>query len=124
MERVTGIGGIFFKSRDPEALADWYAAHLGVPVQDGGGATFAFADMDDPGRESFLTWAPLAHLGASGTSSMVNFRVDDLDAMLAQLRDGGVEVEPNVDDSEYGRFGWFLDPEGNRVELWEPPARS
>jgi predicted enzyme related to lactoylglutathione lyase len=125
MERVRGIGGIFFKANDPKALAEWYAKHLGVPVEAYGGATFKWREHEKPGTEGTTIWSPFpadtTYFAPSKSSFMINFRVDDLDAMLAQLRAAGVEVDPKTDSSEYGKFGWILDPEGNRVELWEPP---
>ena len=117
MERIVGIGGIFFRARDPEALRRWYGEHLGIDVQEWGGASF------DGGQTIWSIFpAETDYLGPSGQQSMVNYRVSDLDAMLAQLREAGASVEEKVDESEFGRFGWATDPEGNRFELWEPPA--
>ncbi len=117
MERVLGIGGVFFRARDPEGLRRWYAEHLGIDVQDWGGAPF---------EGGVTVWAifdgDTDYFGPSGQQSMVNYRVTDLDAMLAQLREAGVSVEEKIEDSELGRFGWATDPEGNRFELWQPPA--
>jgi predicted enzyme related to lactoylglutathione lyase len=118
-EKVTGIGGVFFRARSPEALGAWYAEHLGVELEDFGGTTFTAADGDQ------TVWSPFAHdtayFGDPGRQYMVNYRVRDLDAMLAQLRAAGAEVDERVEEHEYGRFGWATDPEGNRFELWEPP---
>jgi predicted enzyme related to lactoylglutathione lyase len=118
VERVTGVGGVFFRARDPEALGRWYAEHLGVELADFGGSIF----RSDGGET--LTWAPFHadtdYFGPSGRQWMINYRVRDLDAMLAQLRAAGVEVLDEVEEHEYGRFGWAVDPEGNRFELWEP----
>ncbi|HEY0637119.1 MAG TPA: VOC family protein [Pseudonocardiaceae bacterium] len=120
MARVTGIGGVFVRSPDPAALAAWYAEHLGLPTQRFGGATFHWADSG-PGS---CTWAPFPqdtrYFGPGGQQMMVNFRVDDLDGMVTQLRAAGVEVEDPVADDGFGRFAWCADPDGNRVELWEP----
>jgi predicted enzyme related to lactoylglutathione lyase len=117
MERVQGIGGVFFRTRDPEALGAWYREHLGVPVEEGNYAVF--------GGEGQTVWSAFAgdtdYFGPSGQQFMLNFRVEDLDAMLRQLRAAGVAVDERVEDSELGRFGWFTDPDGNRVELWQPP---
>lgn len=122
MAQVTGIGGIFFKARDPKALNDWYAKHLGLPVTSFGGAMFA----EDEKRPGVTLWTPFKQdsdkFNPSTKDFMLNFRVDDLHALLAKLRSEGVQVDAKVDDSEYGRFGWCMDPEGNRIELWEPPA--
>jgi predicted enzyme related to lactoylglutathione lyase len=118
-ERVTGIGGVFFKATDAEALRRWYAEHLGVAIEDYGGSTF---EWDRPGS---TTWAIFSgetdYFGSSSQQWMVNFRVADLEAMLEQLRAAGVTVDDHVEEHEYGRFGWAHDPEGNRFELWEPP---
>ncbi len=122
MARVTGLGGIFFKSRDPTALAAWYAEHLGLQVDDWGGVRFD----EDEERAGYTLWSAFAadttYFAPSTQPFMVNFRVDDLDALLAQLRAAGVEVDPRIDESEFGRFGWIMDPDGTRIELWQPPA--
>lgn len=123
MKRVTGIGGIFFKARDPKALAAWYRDHLGLNVEDWGGAVFRWAEDSATGT---TVWSPFQHdteyFAPSTAAFMVNFRVDDLHALLAALRTEGCEVMDKVEESEYGKFGWVLDPEGNKLELWEPPA--
>lgn len=125
MERVTGIGGIFFKSRDPKALADFYRDRLGVEFGFDHGAVFRWRDASDPERGGSTVWSIFAgdtqYFAPSTAPFMVNFRVRDLDAMLAQLRAAGVEVDAKVEDSDFGRFGWCMDPDGNRVELWQPP---
>jgi predicted enzyme related to lactoylglutathione lyase len=119
MERVTGIGGVFFRARDPAALASWYEEHLGVPVQDGE----SYAIFPESRN---TVWSPFAEdtdYWPSAKQAMVNFIVDDLDAMRAQLQDAGIEVDERVELLEgIGRFGWAVDPEGNRFELWEPAA--
>jgi predicted enzyme related to lactoylglutathione lyase len=120
MAKVLGIGGVFFRSEDPEKLGDWYARWLGVPVEHPWGASFQPADL--PGK-SFGVWAPFKHdteYFAPEKSFMLNLVVDDLDGALAQVKEGGAEVVEKIDEMEYGRFGWFFDPEGNKVELWEP----
>jgi predicted enzyme related to lactoylglutathione lyase len=125
MKRVTGIGGIFFKARDPVALRGWYQKHLGVDVQDWGGAAFRWADAEGKPIPGTTIWTVSGTDGdyfAPGTSSfMVNYRVADLHALLGALRQEGCNVLDRTDDSEYGKFGWVIDPEGNKVELWEPP---
>jgi predicted enzyme related to lactoylglutathione lyase len=122
MAKVIGLGGIFFKSRDPKALSAWYAQHLGLPVDDWGGVRFD----EDEKRKGYTLWSPFAadtdYFGAGAQPYMLNLRVDDLDGLLAQLREAGVTVDENIQDSEFGRFGWIVDPEGTRVELWQPPA--
>ena len=124
MERVTGIGGIFFKAKNPKALAAWYREHLGIDAADFGAI---FRWQDDPGAATAVTvWAPFAedsnYFAPSTASFMLNFRVRNLDAMLDQLRRAGVTVDDKVMTEENGRFGWAMDPEGNRIELWEPAA--
>lgn len=123
MKRVTGIGGIFFRARDPAALRAWYRTHLGIDVQDWGGTAFRW--VDDAGKPVGGTTAWSIGDGANfapGTASfMVNYRVADLHGLLAQLRSEGCEVLEPMDDPAFGRFGWVIDPEGNKVELWEPP---
>jgi predicted enzyme related to lactoylglutathione lyase len=128
MKRVTGIGGIFFKSRDPSALAKWYADHLGLPVGADGTANIEWREKDRPEEVGTTVWAPFkqdtTYFGSSGASFMMNFRVDDLDAVLAALAAEGVEIDPKREDYDYGRFAWIIDPEGNRIELWEPPRKK
>jgi predicted enzyme related to lactoylglutathione lyase len=123
--RVTGIGGIFFKARDPDALRTWYRDHLGVTLTDWGGAVFEPTLTSPGGRPSTLVWsifpADTEYFGPSTAGFMINYRVDDLDQVLAALRAEGCRVDERVESSEFGRFGWVADPEGNRVELWEPP---
>ncbi len=114
-EHVTGVGGVFFRARDPKALVEWYAEHLGVPVAGDGYVIFP--------ESRNTVWAPFAEdtdYWPSAKQGMVNFTVRDLDAMLDQLRAAGVHVDEKVEDLEFGRFGWATDPEGNRFELWEP----
>ena len=119
MERVTGIGGVFQRAGQGASLRDWYAEHLGIEMSEWGGKAFEWT----PGGST--TWAVFDHdteyFGRPEQAFMVNFRVADLDAMLAQLRSAGVEVLETLQESEHGRFGWAVDPEGNRFELWEPP---
>src|SRR6202790_3154666 len=120
MERILGIGGVFFKARDPQALAAWYREHLGVPVE--AGQTFGPFKSGAAGEQTGLSTFPVdtKYFGPGGAALMVNYRVKDLDAMLAQLRAAAVQVEDRVEDYDYGRFGWATDPEGNRFELWQP----
>lgn len=122
---VTGIGGIFFKARDPEALRAWYRRHLGIDVQSWGGATFEWLPEPEPGRRGATVWsifpATTSYFGPGSTPFMVNYRVADLAAMRDILRADGVEVDDKVEESEFGKFGWAVDCEGNRFELWEPP---
>jgi catechol 2,3-dioxygenase-like lactoylglutathione lyase family enzyme len=122
--KVLGLGGVFVRARDPKALAVWYREHLGFDVHDFGGAfgaIFPFADRE-LGYQLWTAFpADTKKFGSTAQPQMLNFRVADLDGLLAQLRAGGVTVEDKVERSEYGNFGWCLDGEGNRVELWQPP---
>jgi predicted enzyme related to lactoylglutathione lyase len=128
MARVTGIGGIFLRARDPKSLSAWYAKHLGIQIADYGGATFLWTD-EVPAGSGMTIWSTFAdntpYFGPGNEKGqqqcMVNYRVDDLDELLAQLSAAGVTIDPKRDDSDYGRFAWIVDPEGNRVELWQPP---
>ena len=126
MKRVTGIGGIFFHARDPVALRAWYQRHLGIDVQDWGGTAFLWTDASGAPYKGMTIWSvgsAESNSFAPGTASfMINYRVDDLAALLAALRSEGCQVLDKTDDSEYGKFGWVIDPEGNKVELWQPPA--
>jgi predicted enzyme related to lactoylglutathione lyase len=111
MEKVTGIGGVFIKADDAPALRDWYRDRLGIDVDPNyGGAMF--------GETAWTIFPATSKYFAKPW--MINYRVSDLDAMLEQLRAAGVAVDPKVDDNEFGRFGWATDPEGNRIELWQP----
>jgi len=123
MKRVTGIGGIFFRAKDPATLRAWYKTHLGIDVQDWGGTAFRWVnDKGDPAAGTTV-WSvgSGSNFAPSNASFMINYRVADLDALLAQLREEGCQVLEKADDSEYGKFGWVIDPEGNKVELWQPP---
>ncbi len=127
MARITGVGGVFFKCSDPKALAAWYQKHLGLQVADWGGAMFQWAD--DKGADGGLTVWHLAKndskwFAPSESSFMINYRVDNLDEMVAQLRAGGVEIVKGPDADDNGKFAWVMDPDGNKVELWEPAATA
>lgn len=128
MKRVTGIGGIFFKAKDPATLREWYRQHLGIESESWGG--FAFPWQDDPrSADGTTTWSPFAddtkYFEPSQKPFMINFRVEDLDRLLSELRAEGVEVDSKTEASDFlGKFGWVMDPEGNRIELWEPPATT
>ena len=118
MKRVTGIGGVFFKAKDAPALQAWYKHHLGIDVQGWGGAAFDWVDSDGKPTGGTTAWL----IAPSKASFMVNYRVEDLHALVAALKAEGCKVLDKIDDSEYGKFGWVIDPEGNKVELWQPPA--
>ena len=126
MQRVTGIGGIFFKARDPVALRAWYQRHLGIDLLAWGGAAFAWRNADNPEGVGTTAWCPFPadtdYLGSGPAAFMINYRVADLRGLLDALRAEGVTVDERVDESELGLFGWAVDPEGNRIELWQPPA--
>jgi len=125
MKRVTGIGGIFFSAKNPVALRAWYRQHLGIDVQDWGGTAFTWTDAAGSPTGGTTVWSIGAddgkHFAPSTSAFMVNYRVDDLTALLQALRDEGCNVLEKTDDGDYGKFGWVMDPEGNKVELWQPP---
>lgn len=122
--RILGIGGIFFKAADQARTRDWYARHLGL-VDTGGGAILPWRAHDDPDREHMTVWSPFPattdYFGPGQASFMVNYIVDDLDALLARLAEEGVTVDPKRMEESFGRFGWIYDADGNKIELWEPP---
>jgi predicted enzyme related to lactoylglutathione lyase len=126
MQRVTGIGGIFFQAKDPATLCAWYKKHLGIAVEEWGGTAFRWVDADGKPMAGTTVWS----IGAAGNEYyapskspfMVNYRVADVHALVALLKAEGCEVMPKIDESEFGKFAWVMDPEGNKVELWEPPA--
>jgi predicted enzyme related to lactoylglutathione lyase len=125
MNRVTGIGGIFFNAKDPVALRGWYEKHLGIDVQEWGGAAFRWTDADGKPTTGTTIWsigsADGDYFAPSKSSFMINYRVADLHALVKELRAEGCNVLDKIDESEYGKFGWVIDPEGNKVELWQPP---
>ena len=123
--RALGVGGVFFRSSDPARLGKWYAETLGLQVENWGnthGTSFAPVDMPPT---AFTVWSAFAanteYFGESGQGHMINLVVDDLDAALENVRAGGAEIIDDREEHDFGRFGWFVDPDGNRVELWEPP---
>lgn len=126
MKRVTGIGGIFFKAKDPAALQAWYKRHLGIDVQEWGGTAFSWTNAEGEPVGGTTIWSigpaegdPFA---PSKATFMVNYRVDDVRALVEVLKKEGCNVLDKIDESEYGTFAWVIDPEGNKVELWQPPA--
>jgi predicted enzyme related to lactoylglutathione lyase len=123
--RVTGVGGVFLRARDPKALTDWYHQHLGFPVT-AYGVSFEWTD-EVPKGTGTTAWSTFPdntdYFGkGSRQAVMINYRVDDMDALLAKLKAANVPIDPHRDDASYGRFAWITDPEGNRVELWQPIA--
>ena len=117
---ITGVGGVFFKARDPKALAAWYRDVLGLPLEPWGGAALRY---DAPQHPPALIWnafpASTTYFAPSNSTFMINYAVDEMDAFLARLRAKGVAILKSEDDAN-GRFAWILDPEGNKIELWEP----
>jgi len=121
--KVIGIGGVFLKSPDKKRLSAWYADQLGIQ-QEAYGGHFKWRSFEDPGREHLTTWSvfPVAskYFDPSTAPFMINYIVDDLEAILAKLGANGVSIDPKREDQEYGRFAWVYDPDGNKIELWEP----
>jgi predicted enzyme related to lactoylglutathione lyase len=125
MKRVTGIGGIFFKAKDAPALQAWYKRHLGIDVQVWGGASFDWTDAEGKPVAGTTAWLitpqESKQFAPSSAAFMVNYRVEDVHALVKALKEEGCNVLEKIDDSEYGKFAWVIDPEGNKVELWQPP---
>jgi len=136
-QKITGIGGVFFRSRNPAKLAAWYKQHLGLPIEDGWpGCQFHWREFENPKKAGATVWsafkADTDYFGKSKTphppqGHMINYRVANLKKMLAQLKKEGVWIDPKSntppEGSEYGKFAWIKDGEGNRIELWEPPSK-
>ena len=125
MKRVIGIGGLFFKAENPKTLAQWYKDRLGVPIDESfGGFAFRWDQQDQRPKKGYTIWSPFAHdtkyIEPSDKDYMFNFIVDDLESLMEVLLDEGVEQVDEIVDSEFGKFGWVMDPEQNKVELWEP----
>src|SRR3989440_10462076 len=122
--RVTGLGGVFFKAKDRKAMVQWYSRHVGMDIENSM-VLFTWRGGTDGKVQGATVWsifpADTKYFGEDGASFMINYRVKDLDGLLAALRGEGVDVERKVEESEYGRFAWIVDPEGNRIELWQPP---
>lgn len=123
MKRVTGIGGVFFKCEDPAKMNEWYAKHLGVPVTQWG-ATFEWRSMEDPEKIGSTAWSTMKkdteYLQPSDKPFMINYRVENLVELLAELEKEGVQMAGAMQEFDYGKFAWILDPEGHKIELWEP----
>lgn len=126
MAKVTGIGGVFFKTTgDNKALASWYQKHLGVALEDFGGAILKWPEdtADDNGITVWHVAEKDSDWFAPGVASfMINYRIDDMAGMMRQLEEGGVEILKGPEVHENGKFAWIVDPDGNKVELWEPRA--
>jgi len=120
MQKITGVGGVFFKARNPQQLMEWYGQHLGLQFQHGY-IQFKWADDKATGSTSVAIFKKDSDYFNPGEQSyMINFRVADLRALLAELRENGVTIAGDMQEYDYGRFGWIIDPEGNKIELWEP----
>ena len=128
--RVTGIGGVFFKAKDPRKLMACYRSHLGIEPESEGSSTtmFPWREKDDTKQVGYTVWSifpqDTKYFDPSTAPFMINFRVKDLDSLLDHLRREGVKVDDKREEYEYGKFGWIIDPEGNRIELWEPKGKS
>ncbi len=125
MRKVTGIGGIFFKAQNPEQLKTWYRDHLGIECTSESGAIFEWRDTDDPEKTEYTVWDPFPrdtdYFKPSDASFMINYRVQDIQALIKELRKAGLQVSGPKELTE-GVFAWVMDPEGNKIELWEPVA--
>ncbi|PQJ16017.1 VOC family protein [Aureicoccus marinus] len=120
-KRVTGLGGFFFKTSQPDHLKQWYKERLGIPTDNYG---WSFWWKDAEGNDGLTQWSPMKddtdYFEPSESSFMMNFRVENLDELLAALKEEGVTVMEKTEEYDYGKFGWILDPDGNKIELWEP----
>jgi lactoylglutathione lyase len=127
MKKVTGIGGVFFKVNDPKAMKEWYRNHLGIDAGNYG-ASFEWREKENPELIGSTSWSLFPHdtkyFLPSTAPFMINYRVADLDSLIDQFRKDGVSIEGAVQEFEYGRFAYIMDPEGNRIELWEPPKEK
>jgi len=123
MKKVTGVGGIFFKCDNPDKMNQWYQQHLGLQT-DGWGTNFEWRQADHPDKKGFTQWSPFekssTYFGSPDQQCMINYRVENLEVLLEQLRKDGVEIVDEIEEHDYGKFVHILDAEGNRVELWEP----
>lgn len=123
MKKVTGIGGVFFKCQDPEAIKTWYATHLGLQT-DKYGTTFEWRETHNPDQKGYTAWNPFAqtttYFAPSTKDFMINFRVHDLEALVEELKTQGVTILDDIETFEYGKFVHILDLEGNKIELWQP----
>ena len=122
-KRVTGIGGLFFKCKDVKAVQQWYEKHLGIK-SDNYGAMFQWRDMDDKEKTAYTVWGTFKndtkYFNPSEKDFMFNYRVENLAELLEELKKEGVTVVGEMEEHSYGKFGWIMDPEGNKIELWEP----
>ncbi|MBV9340284.1 MAG: VOC family protein [Acidobacteria bacterium] len=125
--RILGIGGVFFKSADRDHMRDWYSKHLGL-TDKGEGVMFRWREHDDPQKEQLTVWSVFPtsshYFDPSPASFMVNYIVDDLDALLDRLKQEGVKIDAKRTNESYGRFAWIYDLDGNKIELWQPPSSA
>lgn len=123
MKRVSGIGGIFFKCKDPEKIKNWYSRHLGL-VTNEYGSVFEFRNTDKPDEKGYSVWSPFkedtTYFEPSGREFMINYRVENLEKLIEELKKEGVQIVDEIETYEYGKFVHIIDPEGNKIELWEP----
>ncbi len=123
MKRVTGIGGLFFKTGNPDMIREWYGKHLGISMQDQHGAVFTWG-KEGKDEKGSTVWSPFkkttTYFQPSEKDFMFNYRVENLEALMKVLKEEGVQVVGEMEVYEYGKFGWIMDPEGNKIELWEP----
>ena len=121
--RVTGIGGIFFKSDNPDKMKEWYSKNMGL-VTNEYGSLFEFRDSDNPDSKGYLQWSPFEketkYFAPSSKDYMINYRVVNIEAMIENMRSEGIEIIGEIEEYEYGKFAHIADPEGNKIELWEP----
>ncbi len=124
MQRVTGIGGIFFKSKDPEKITEWYKKHLGIKPGKDGSVAFEWLEKEEPLEVGCTVWSPFKketkYFDPGKSEFMINYRVENLEKLLEELKKEGVTIIGDIEEYEYGKFGWIMDPEGNKIELWEP----
>lgn len=124
MKRVTGLGGIFFKTNDPNKTREWYKAHLGIESESWG-AQFNSRDYDNPEKTGYSVWSPFksntTYFEPSEKPFMINYKVENLTELIKALKNEGIEIIGEMVDGEFGKFAWIMDPDGNKLELWEPP---
>lgn len=123
MKKVTGIGGVFFKCKEPDKVREWYKTHLGVEANEYG-ATFEWRETDDPTKKGQTQWSPFSestkYFDPSTKDFMINYRVENLEELVEELKKAGVTITDKIEVYDYGKFIHILDPEGNKIQLWEP----
>jgi len=127
MKKVTALGGLFLKAKNPSQMNEWYNRHLGLNAGDYG-AIFKFRDFDNPDNEKYSVWSTFKqdtdYFEPSEKEFMVNFAVDNLELLITELKKEGIEIIGGIEDAEFGKFAWIMDPEGTKIELWEPPKKE